>query len=56
MLATGKAKFDVVMANIDSPDLHGFKLLQHAVYMCIPVVCKLNIFINFLYIHNCGNL
>ncbi|XP_047942957.1 two-component response regulator ARR1-like [Salvia hispanica] len=38
MLATGKAKFDVVMANIDSPDLHGFKLLQHAVYMCIPVV------------------
>ncbi|KAH6821143.1 hypothetical protein C2S53_019658 [Perilla frutescens var. hirtella] len=34
----GKAKFDVVMANINSPDSHGFNLLQHAVNMCIPVV------------------
>ncbi|XP_057791353.1 two-component response regulator ORR26-like [Salvia miltiorrhiza] len=38
MLPSGKAKFDAVIANINSPDLHGFKLLQHAVYMCIPVV------------------
>ncbi|KAH6781263.1 hypothetical protein C2S51_006556 [Perilla frutescens var. frutescens] len=34
----GKAKFDVVMANINSPDPNGFRLLQHAVNMCIPVV------------------
>ncbi|KAH6757794.1 hypothetical protein C2S52_023284, partial [Perilla frutescens var. hirtella] len=38
MLLSEKAKFDVVMANINSPDLHGLKLLQHAVSMCIPVV------------------
>ncbi|KAL0354473.1 UNVERIFIED_CONTAM: Two-component response regulator ORR26 [Sesamum radiatum] len=38
MLLNGKVKFDLVMANINSPDLHGFKLLQHAVNMDIPVV------------------
>ncbi|KAL0380568.1 UNVERIFIED_CONTAM: Two-component response regulator ORR26 [Sesamum angustifolium] len=38
MLLSGKTRFDVVMANINSPDLHGFKLLQHAVSLGIPVV------------------
>ncbi|KAL0415043.1 UNVERIFIED_CONTAM: Two-component response regulator ORR26 [Sesamum latifolium] len=38
MLLNGKVKFDLVMANINSPDLHGFKLLQQAVNMDIPVV------------------
>ncbi|KAL8056040.1 hypothetical protein ABFS82_04G093200 [Erythranthe guttata] len=38
MLLSGKAKFDVVMANVNSPDLHGFKLLQHAATMGLPVV------------------
>ncbi|KAK4395065.1 Two-component response regulator ORR26 [Sesamum angolense] len=38
MLVNGKVKFDLVMANINSPDLHGFKLLQQAVNMDIPVV------------------
>ncbi|XP_011079700.1 two-component response regulator ARR14-like [Sesamum indicum] len=38
MLLSGKTRFDVVMANINSPDLHGFKLLQHAVSLGLPVV------------------
>ncbi|KAL0463794.1 UNVERIFIED_CONTAM: Two-component response regulator ORR26 [Sesamum latifolium] len=38
MLLSGKTRFDVVMANINSPDLHGFKLLQHAVSLGLPVL------------------
>ncbi|KAL8537818.1 hypothetical protein ACS0TY_012809 [Phlomoides rotata] len=38
MLMSGKTKFDVVIANINSPDLHGFKLLQQAVTMGLPTV------------------
>ncbi|KAK6128066.1 hypothetical protein DH2020_038194 [Rehmannia glutinosa] len=38
MLISGKVKFDVVMANVNSPDLHGFKLLQQAVSMGLPTV------------------
>ncbi|KAI3455623.1 hypothetical protein Pfo_012286 [Paulownia fortunei] len=38
MLSSGKVKFDIVMANINSPDLHGFKLLQLAVNMDIPII------------------
>ncbi|KAL6585194.1 hypothetical protein OROMI_004483 [Orobanche minor] len=37
-LSAGKVKFDIVMANVNSPDLHGFKLLQHATSMDIPVI------------------
>ncbi|XP_073145088.1 two-component response regulator ORR26-like [Henckelia pumila] len=38
MISSGKAKFDIVMANVNSPDLHGFKLLQLAVNMDLPVI------------------
>ncbi|KAL6496931.1 hypothetical protein OROGR_028860 [Orobanche gracilis] len=37
-LSAGKVKFDIVMANVNSPDLHGFKLLQHATSMDISVI------------------
>ncbi|CAA0822441.1 Two-component response regulator ARR2 [Striga hermonthica] len=42
MLISGKGKFDVVIANINSPDLHGFKLLQQAVNMGLPTVVTSN--------------
>lgn len=42
MLSNGKLKFDFVIANINSPDLQGFKLLQLAVSMDIPIICKLD--------------
>ncbi|KAL6495948.1 hypothetical protein OROGR_030511 [Orobanche gracilis] len=42
MLISGKGKFDVVIANINSPDLHGFKLLQQAVSMGLPTVLMSN--------------
>ncbi|KAH6793263.1 hypothetical protein C2S52_003740 [Perilla frutescens var. hirtella] len=38
MLSNGKVKFDFVIADINSPDLHGFKLLQLAVTMGIPTI------------------
>ncbi|KAH6790074.1 hypothetical protein C2S51_005080 [Perilla frutescens var. frutescens] len=38
MLSNGKVKFDFVIADINSPDLHGFKLLQLAVTMGIPII------------------
>ncbi|XP_073158886.1 two-component response regulator ORR26-like isoform X2 [Henckelia pumila] len=38
ILSSGKVKFDIVMANINSPDLNGFKLLQLAVNMGLPVI------------------
>ncbi|XP_075475767.1 two-component response regulator ARR14-like [Primulina tabacum] len=38
MISSGKAKFDIVMANVNSPDLHGFKLLQLSVNMDLPVI------------------
>ncbi|KAL6539243.1 hypothetical protein OROGR_011892 [Orobanche gracilis] len=42
MLISGKGRFDVVIANINSPDLHGFKLLQQAVSMGLPTVLMSN--------------
>ncbi|KAL3618206.1 hypothetical protein CASFOL_038527 [Castilleja foliolosa] len=38
MLTSGKSKFDVIIANLNSPDLHGFKLLQLSVSMGLPTV------------------
>ncbi|XP_075489810.1 two-component response regulator ORR26-like [Primulina tabacum] len=38
ILSSGKVKFDVVMANINSPDLYGFKLLQLAVNTGLPII------------------
>ncbi|GER28378.1 two-component response regulator ARR2 [Striga asiatica] len=38
MLIAGKSKFDLILANINSPDLHSFRLLQHAVAMDIPII------------------
>ncbi|XP_022868111.1 two-component response regulator ARR2-like [Olea europaea var. sylvestris] len=38
MLSSGKSNFNLVMANINSPDMHGYKLLQQAVNMDIPVI------------------
>ncbi|KZV41863.1 hypothetical protein F511_36595 [Dorcoceras hygrometricum] len=38
LISSGKVKFDIVMANVNSPDLHGFKLLQLAVSMDLPVI------------------
>ncbi|KAL9157098.1 hypothetical protein ABFS82_09G123100 [Erythranthe guttata] len=38
MLTNGKVKYDIVMANVNSPDLHGFKLVQDAAKMNIPVI------------------
>ncbi|KAK6148748.1 hypothetical protein DH2020_016273 [Rehmannia glutinosa] len=38
ILSNGKAKIDIIMANINSPDLHGFKLLQQAANMNIPTI------------------
>ncbi|XP_051135467.1 two-component response regulator ARR2-like [Andrographis paniculata] len=38
MLRNGNIKFDIILANINSPDLHGFKLLEQAVDMSIPIV------------------
>lgn len=52
MLLSGKSKFDVVIANINSPDLHGFKLVQQAVSMGLPIVCKkINYIILFIIIY-----
>ncbi|GER45043.1 two-component response regulator ARR2 [Striga asiatica] len=42
MLISGKAKFDVLIANINSPDLHGFKLLQQAANMGLPTIVMAN--------------
>ena len=44
MLQNGKSKIDLIIANITSPDV--FKLLQLAVSMEIPTICKL-FFSNF---------
>ncbi|KAL8532955.1 hypothetical protein ACS0TY_009279 [Phlomoides rotata] len=38
MLTNGKVKVDFVLANINSPDLHGFKLLQVAINLSIPII------------------
>ncbi|KAL0456034.1 UNVERIFIED_CONTAM: Two-component response regulator ORR26 [Sesamum latifolium] len=38
ILSKGKAKFDLVMANIDSPDLYGLQLLQDATKMDLLVI------------------
>ncbi|CAA0814595.1 Two-component response regulator ARR2 [Striga hermonthica] len=38
MLSAGKMKFDLILANVNSPDLHGFKLLQQAIAMDIPLI------------------
>ncbi|CAI9757711.1 unnamed protein product [Fraxinus pennsylvanica] len=38
MLSSGQSHFDLVMANINSPDLHGYKLLEQAVNMDIPII------------------
>ncbi|CAI9753728.1 unnamed protein product [Fraxinus pennsylvanica] len=38
MLSSEKSNFNLVMANINSPDMHGYKLLQQAVNMGIPVI------------------
>ncbi|XP_051119617.1 two-component response regulator ARR2-like [Andrographis paniculata] len=38
MLISGKVKFDAVVADINSPDLHGLKLLQQAVSMSLPTL------------------
>ncbi|XP_073057122.1 two-component response regulator ORR26-like [Primulina eburnea] len=37
-LSSGKAKFDIVMADVNSPDLRAFELLYHAVNMDLPVI------------------
>ncbi|KAL2555023.1 two-component response regulator ARR10-like [Forsythia ovata] len=38
LLSSGHSHFDIIMANINSPDLHGFNLLQQAVDMDLPVI------------------
>ncbi|KAL2461810.1 Two-component response regulator ARR2 [Abeliophyllum distichum] len=38
MLSSGTSHFDLVMANVNSPDMQGYKLLQQAVNMDIPVI------------------
>ncbi|CAI9757710.1 unnamed protein product [Fraxinus pennsylvanica] len=38
LLSSRKTHFDIVLANINSPDLQGYKLLQQAVNMDIPVI------------------
>ncbi|XP_075473462.1 two-component response regulator ORR26-like [Primulina tabacum] len=37
-LSSGKAKFDIVMADVNSPDLRAFELLYHAVNIDLPVI------------------
>ncbi|CAI9766066.1 unnamed protein product [Fraxinus pennsylvanica] len=38
LLSSGNSHFDLIMANINSPDLHGFNLLQLGVVMNLPVI------------------
>ncbi|KAL2516425.1 two-component response regulator ARR2-like [Forsythia ovata] len=38
LLSSGQSHFDLVMENINSPDMQGYKLLQHAVNVDIPVI------------------
>ncbi|XP_011091823.1 two-component response regulator ARR14-like isoform X2 [Sesamum indicum] len=42
ILSRGNPRFDLLMENINSPDLCGFKLLQEAVNMDLPVVLLLD--------------
>ncbi|KZV47290.1 hypothetical protein F511_07713 [Dorcoceras hygrometricum] len=42
MLSKGKATFDIVIANINSPDFYGFKLLQQATKMDLLVMLMLD--------------
>lgn len=44
MLANEKLKFDFILANINSPDVQAFKLLQLAVSMNTPIISKSNLF------------
>ncbi|XP_073136558.1 two-component response regulator ORR26-like [Henckelia pumila] len=37
-LWSGKAKFDILMADVNSPDLRAFELLYHAVNMDLPLI------------------
>ncbi|EPS71319.1 hypothetical protein M569_03441 [Genlisea aurea] len=36
-MLSSSAKFDVIVANVDSPDLHGFKLVQQAAAVGVPI-------------------
>ncbi|GAA0173729.1 winged helix/forkhead transcription factor [Lithospermum erythrorhizon] len=38
MLSKGNENFDLVMANIQSPDMYGYQLLKEADRLCLPVI------------------
>lgn len=41
LLSKGKTKFDLLVESIKSPDACGYKLLQIALKMDLPVICEL---------------
>lgn len=54
LLRENKNNFDLLMTNVDMPNMDGFKLLE-LVGMDLPVICKYPLTLSILSIHRVTN-